>query len=87
LILLLAYSAYVNLRTNKLYGGVDPREVPTYSVAEAAHLAQVPVSTLAHWVAGQPKRRASFSGKGWGLPWDSAVAAGEGGSQNRRDHR
>jgi hypothetical protein len=44
----------VNPRTNKLYGGADAREVPTYSVAEAAHLAQVPVSTLAHWVAGQP---------------------------------
>jgi uncharacterized protein (DUF433 family) len=42
-----------------LYGGQDPREVPTYSVAEAAHLAQVPVTTLAHWVAGQP-----YSAKG-----------------------
>jgi uncharacterized protein (DUF433 family) len=48
------YAARVNVRTSKLYGGEDPRDVPTYSVAEAAHLAQVPVSTLAHWVAGQP---------------------------------
>jgi len=44
----------VNPRTKDLYGGQDPREVPTYSVAEAAHLAQLPVTTLAHWVAGQP---------------------------------
>jgi|HubBroStandDraft_5_1064220.scaffolds.fasta_scaffold171369_2 hypothetical protein len=43
------YPARVNPRTNKLYGGEDRRDVPTYSIAEAAHLAQVPVSTLAHW--------------------------------------
>jgi uncharacterized protein (DUF433 family) len=44
----------MNRQGKDLYGGRDPREVPTYSVAEAAHLAEVPVTTLAHWVAGQP---------------------------------
>jgi uncharacterized protein (DUF433 family) len=44
----------VDRRAKDLYGGQDPREVPTYSVAEAAHLAEVPVTTLAHWVSGQP---------------------------------
>jgi len=32
----------------------DPREVPTYTVADAAHFTQLPVSTLTHWVVGQP---------------------------------
>jgi uncharacterized protein (DUF433 family) len=44
----------VTQRTKDIYGGQDPREVPTYTVAEAAHLAQLPVTTLSHWVSGQP---------------------------------
>jgi uncharacterized protein (DUF433 family) len=46
-------------RSKDIYGGQDPREVPAYSVAEAAHLAQLPVTTLSHWVSGQP-----YSAKG-----------------------
>jgi len=44
----------MGVRGRDIYGGQDPREVPTYTVAEAAHLAQLPVTTLVHWVSGQP---------------------------------
>ncbi len=33
----------------------DPREVPAYTVAEAAHLVGVPVSTLKTWIHGSGK--------------------------------
>jgi uncharacterized protein (DUF433 family) len=50
----LRYPDQVDRRARDIYGGQDPREVPAHTVAEAAHLAQVPASTLTHWVAGQP---------------------------------
>lgn len=33
---------------------VDPRELPTYTLAEAAHYLRIPRSTLRAWVAGRP---------------------------------
>jgi uncharacterized protein (DUF433 family) len=36
-----------------LYGGVDPRDLPRYSYAEAARATDVPASTIAAWVRGQ----------------------------------
>lgn len=38
------------------YGDKDPRELPAYSVPEAAHYLQLPASTLAGWVAGMSRR-------------------------------
>jgi len=32
----------------------DPRQVPTYGIAEAAHYLDIPVATLRSWVAGRP---------------------------------
>src|SRR5262245_6636612 len=36
-----------------IHGGRDPRELPLYSVAEAAGYLSIPVSTLRSWVKGQ----------------------------------
>jgi len=36
-----------------LYGGRDPREVPAYTIPDAAHLAGVPEPTLRSWVSGR----------------------------------
>lgn len=33
-----------------IYGGQDPREIPAYSIAEAAHYLRLPPSTLRSWV-------------------------------------
>lgn len=35
-----------------LYRGSDPRDVPTYGVAEAAHYMRLPPTTLRQWVTG-----------------------------------
>lgn len=37
----------------KPYGGKDPREIPLYGLAEAAHHLHLPVSTLRYWVEGR----------------------------------
>lgn len=36
-----------------IYGGSDPRELPAYTHAEAAHYLQIPLSTLRAWTKGQ----------------------------------
>lgn len=36
-----------------LYGGKDPRELPIYSIEEAAHILWLPTSTLKAWTVGQ----------------------------------
>ena len=36
-----------------LYGGQDPRELPAYSISEAAHYLRLPVATLRTWVRGR----------------------------------
>ena len=35
-----------------VYGGHDPREMPAYSIPEAAHYLQIPPSTLRSWIKG-----------------------------------
>jgi len=42
----------------ELYRNTDPRQVPTYAAAEAAHYLYVPVATLRSWVFGRPYRTA-----------------------------
>lgn len=37
-----------------LYQGQDPRDLPAYTLRDAAHYLHVPVSTLRTWVAGRP---------------------------------
>jgi uncharacterized protein (DUF433 family) len=39
-----------------LYGGADARELPTYTIQDAARYLHVPPSTLRSWVLGQGKR-------------------------------
>jgi uncharacterized protein (DUF433 family) len=36
-----------------IYGGLDPREAPVYSIREAAHYLRMPASTLRTWVRGR----------------------------------
>jgi len=36
-----------------IYGSEDPREIPAYTVAEAAHYLLIPPATLRSWVAGR----------------------------------
>jgi uncharacterized protein (DUF433 family) len=36
-----------------IYGGEDPRNVPTYRVSEAARYLRIPVGTVRSWVAGR----------------------------------
>ena len=38
---------------NFIYGGMDPRDFPRYSYAEAARATGVPATTIAAWVRGQ----------------------------------
>lgn len=35
------------------YGGRDPREIPAYNIAEAAHYLSIPENTVRSWVAGR----------------------------------
>lgn len=39
-----------------IYAGRDPREIPAYSVANAAFLLNLPFGTLEKWVFGRPSR-------------------------------
>lgn len=41
------------MEERSLYGGRDPRELPTYSLREAARHIQVPDSTLSYWLRGR----------------------------------
>jgi uncharacterized protein (DUF433 family) len=36
-----------------LYGGRDPRELPAYNLAEAAHYLKIPLPTVRAWVTGR----------------------------------
>jgi hypothetical protein len=36
-----------------IYGGVDPREIPTYGFYESAHALKIPADTLTSWVRGR----------------------------------
>jgi uncharacterized protein (DUF433 family) len=37
----------------EIYGGEDPRELPAYSIAEAAHYLLIPPATLRSWMLGR----------------------------------
>ena len=39
--------------TKDIYGGRDPRDVPTYSIKDAARFLIIPSTTLYSWVTGQ----------------------------------
>ncbi|MDB4979717.1 MAG: hypothetical protein JWM82_469 [Myxococcales bacterium] len=43
-------------RVIDIYGGKDPRELPRYSTAEAAHYLRLPRATLKTWVQGRVAR-------------------------------
>jgi uncharacterized protein (DUF433 family) len=43
---------WVNKLTD-IYGGLDPREVPRYGIADAAHYLRLPATTLVQWVRGR----------------------------------
>jgi len=43
----------VNTKTIDIYGGRDPRDVPAYSIVEAAGFLRLPPTTLRTWVLGQ----------------------------------
>lgn len=36
-----------------LYGGLDPRDIPTYAISEAARYLRIPAGTIRSWVAGR----------------------------------
>ena len=40
-------------QTRDLYGGRNPREIPIYSTAEAAHYLRIPENTIRSWVFGR----------------------------------
>ena len=53
------------MRRNALYGGNDPRDLPAYTIADAARYTHVPAATLRSWFLGRtyPRRtggRGSF---------------------------
>jgi uncharacterized protein (DUF433 family) len=50
----------VKKRGSDIYGGADPRELPAYTYAEAAHYLQVPQSTLRAWSQGQKGKPYGF---------------------------
>ncbi len=41
-------------RVSDIYLGQDPRDLPTYTIAEAAHYLRIPFPTLRSWVVGRP---------------------------------
>lgn len=38
---------------SKFYGGVDPRELPAYTIVDAVHHTRVPLATLRSWLCGR----------------------------------
>ncbi|MCD4750346.1 MAG: DUF433 domain-containing protein [Thermoanaerobaculales bacterium] len=57
-----------------LYKGKDPRDLPAYSVSEAAHYLYVPLATLRSWVAGRKYPKAVGEGH-----FKPVITAPEGG--------
>ncbi|MBW4690087.1 MAG: DUF433 domain-containing protein [Komarekiella atlantica HA4396-MV6] len=37
----------------KLYGGTDPRDIPTYSIGDAARYLRIPAGTIRSWTVGR----------------------------------
>jgi uncharacterized protein (DUF433 family) len=38
----------------ELYGGIDPRDIPTYSISDAARYLRIPAVTIRSWTCGRP---------------------------------
>lgn len=57
-----------------IYGGADPRDVPAYTVRDAARYLHIPRGTLLHWVTGQ--RYAAADGSRRRRPGVIALALG-----------
>jgi uncharacterized protein (DUF433 family) len=47
----------MELNTPNIYGGQDPRDLPAYTIAEAARYLRIASATLRSWVAGRPYPR------------------------------
>lgn len=39
---------------SQLYGGIDPRSIPTYSIGDAARYLRMPTATVRSWTVGRP---------------------------------
>jgi uncharacterized protein (DUF433 family) len=39
--------------TKNIYGGIDPRDIPTYSIADAARYLRIPAGTIRSWTVGR----------------------------------
>ena len=37
----------------ELYGGIDPRDIPTYSISDAARYLRIPAGTIRSWTVGR----------------------------------
>jgi len=48
-------------KPSDIYGGKSPRELPLYSIPEAARIVRVPVATLRAWALGRPYETARGS--------------------------
>jgi hypothetical protein len=44
-----------------LYGNIDPRDIPTYSIGDAARYLRIPTSTIRSWTIGRDYRSATGS--------------------------
>ena len=44
------------MKIKDLYGGKDPRNIPTYSIGDAARYLRIPSSTIRSWTVGYPYR-------------------------------
>jgi uncharacterized protein (DUF433 family) len=41
------------MTSKDIYGGVDPRAIPTYGIYESAHALKIPTETLRSWIHGR----------------------------------
>lgn len=49
----------MKVKKSDIYGGLDPRSIPTYGIYESARALKIPVETLRSWIRGRnyPTRR------------------------------
>jgi hypothetical protein len=38
---------------NDIYGGKNPRDIPNYSIGDAAHYLKIPAATIRSWTVGR----------------------------------
>jgi uncharacterized protein (DUF433 family) len=60
------------MASHRIYNGRDPREMPSYGIADAARFIDVPPATLRSWVAGRTTR--SLQG---GSSFEPVIAAAD----------